>query len=462
MENKLPLKANLYFSAVILAGAITFFLFIQKINFYNFPWLDIFFFFFITLILVFYPLVLLSKVVVYWLDDIPVFAALFLYGSPTAIMISSSAVLIHEIYRLIKALIAKKGKIQYRWIIVNFSNPARSILTIGIAGLVYNAINQNSLILTSFKNILAVTVFALTRFFLDSIETSLGIYFYSEGIALKKIWQQNYSKIIHNLLMVTPLSAVLAFLYVKQTLLVVFLSIPVIAMYISIESFRNIIKQTQETLNVLAKTIDQRDHSTYGHSERVAKISKAIAQYMGFEDARISLVEKAGKIHDLGKIGIPDKILQKPKELTEEELEIMKSHPGAIQKLFYDLKVIKKYLPVDIAAMHHERYDGAGYSLGLKGEEIPLEARILSVADAFDAMTSDRAYRGKFTEEAAAENIIEGTGKQFDPLVVEAFIHIYKCGRIKQIKDEWEEKEKIYLKKNASYKIEEKFKNFSS
>lgn len=462
MESKLPFKANLYFALIILAGIIVSVFLLKNLNFYSAPWLDLVFFSVITIILVFYPLILLNKATIYWLDDIPIFAALFLYGAPYAMLINGFNILIYEIYRLVKALIKRRGKIHYKWIIVNFSNPSRSMLALGISGLIYHIINQNNVVLTSFRNLIAILIFSFVKFLLDLTGVTFGVYLYSQNVSFKKIWEESYSKIIPNIYMVTPLSAILAFLYVKQTLLVIFLSIPIVALYISIESFRKTIKQTQETLNTLAKTIDQRDHSTYGHSERVAKISKAIAEEMKLDMAKISLIEKAGKIHDLGKIEIPDAILQKPDQLNEEELEIMKSHPKSILKLFHNLKIIKKHLPIEIAALHHEKYNGTGYNLGLKGNEIPIEARILAVADAFDAMINDRSYRYKFTEKEAVDKIIKNKGEQFDPEAVEAFLRIHKNGRIKQINDEWAEKEKIYLKKRTAMQIGEKLQDFSN
>ncbi len=175
-----------------------------------------------------------------------------------------------------------------------------------------------------------------------------------------------------------------------------------------------------QTLNSLALTIDAKDRYTHGHSLKVTKYAELIAKTMNLpENERKNIIE-GGLLHDIGKIGIPDAILLKPERLTDIEYKIIKTHPTIGKNILEPLK--KNFGKViDIVYYHHERWDGKGYPVGLKGEEIPLEARIISIADAFDAMTSNRSYRRAMDVEKAIEEIKRNRDTQFDPDVVDAF-----------------------------------------
>lgn len=180
---------------------------------------------------------------------------------------------------------------------------------------------------------------------------------------------------------------------------------------------------TLETLSSLARVIDAKDHYTIGHSFRVAAYAKGMAKRLGFSYNEAEQLYFAGLIHDVGKIGISESIIAKPGKLTDQEFEIIKSHPalgGNILKGIKQFKVFEK-----VARNHHERYDGTGYPDKLKGEDIPYEARIVTVCDTFDAMTSDRSYRKALTDEKAIQELIDCSGTQFDPELVKVFIEIY-------------------------------------
>lgn len=180
---------------------------------------------------------------------------------------------------------------------------------------------------------------------------------------------------------------------------------------------------TLETLSSLANVIDAKDHYTKGHSFRVAAYSKGIAEKLGLSPNDCEQIYFAGLIHDVGKIGINERILTKPGKLDEDEFAIVRSHSVLGGDI---LKGIKEF-PVfeHVARSHHERYDGKGYPDKLKNEEIPFAARIVSVADVFDAMTSDRSYRKALSDEVAIHELVDCKGTQFDPNVVNAFIRLY-------------------------------------
>lgn len=176
-------------------------------------------------------------------------------------------------------------------------------------------------------------------------------------------------------------------------------------------------------LVTLASAIDARDPYTRGHSDRVSKYSMGIGKALGLSDKEQELLERAALLHDIGKIGIRDNILLKEAPLDKEEFQIMQTHTIVGKKILHD--ILPAYLVQEIsqgAACHHERYDGKGYPQGMKGNEIPLIARIIAIADTFDAMTTDRPYRKGFTMEAALQELQRYSGSQFDPKLVDKFL----------------------------------------
>jgi HD-GYP domain-containing protein (c-di-GMP phosphodiesterase class II) len=173
-------------------------------------------------------------------------------------------------------------------------------------------------------------------------------------------------------------------------------------------------------IEALAKAIDARDPMTFGHSERVAAISLEIADAMFMPDKEREALRRSALLHDLGKIGVEDKVLRKPGPLNHLEADEMREHSQIGYDVLKDLPFLKTSLPGVL--YHHERWDGAGYPVGLRGTAIPLQVRILSLADVLDAMCSDRPYRPGLSFEAASASILNASGLQFDPDVVSAFI----------------------------------------
>ena len=175
----------------------------------------------------------------------------------------------------------------------------------------------------------------------------------------------------------------------------------------------------RSTLRALTAALETRDAETHGHSERVVTFSLRLGREYGLSITEMKALEFGSLLHDIGKIGVPDAILRKPAKLTDEEWIRMREHPLHGQQILRGIKFLEG--AARVVAQHHEKWDGSGYPLGLKGEEIDICARIFSVADAFDAITSDRVYRQGRPYEAAAEELNEWVGRQFDPRVVEAF-----------------------------------------
>ena len=178
------------------------------------------------------------------------------------------------------------------------------------------------------------------------------------------------------------------------------------------------------TLQALTAALETRDAETHGHSERVVTFSLRLGSEYGLTTPQMKSLEFGSLLHDIGKIGVPDAILRKPAKLTDEEWVRMREHPIHGQQILRGIKFLEG--AAKVVAQHHEKWDGSGYPLGLKTDEIDICARIFSVADAFDAITSDRVYRQGRPYEAAAEELDAWVGRQFDPRVVEAFHRVPK------------------------------------
>ena len=172
-------------------------------------------------------------------------------------------------------------------------------------------------------------------------------------------------------------------------------------------------KLSLHIVQCLASAIDAKDTYTNGHSSRVADYSREIAKRYGYSEERLNEIYMMGLLHDVGKIGVPDYIINKTDKLTEEEFERIKEHPGMGEKILMKITEMPKLSRG--ARWHHERYGGGGYPDGLVGEDIPEEARIIAVADSYDAMTSERSYRNALPQSAVRDEIVKGKGTQFDP-----------------------------------------------
>lgn len=182
------------------------------------------------------------------------------------------------------------------------------------------------------------------------------------------------------------------------------------------------------TIKALANAVEARDAYTAGHTDRVFRVARAVALELGWDGNRLNNLRTGSILHDIGKIGVPDAILNKPDKLTDEEFEIMRKHPETGARILGSIPFLKPVLPYVLS--HHEKYDGSGYPYGLKGEEIPIEGRLLSVIDTFDAILSDRPYRKSADPQTAMDELIKYRGTQFDPEIVDAFLKAYNSGRI--------------------------------
>lgn len=185
-----------------------------------------------------------------------------------------------------------------------------------------------------------------------------------------------------------------------------------------------------EILQRLSDAAEFRDDDTGQHTKRVATLSVALGRALGLELEKLELIRWAAPLHDVGKIGIPDGVLLKPGKLTPEEFEIMKSHTTIGARILAGGQSGLVRMAEVIALNHHEKWNGSGYPNGLQGERIPLEARLVSVADVYDALTHPRPYRGAWSQEETRQEIARGSGIQFDPNVVDVFLQLPESARV--------------------------------
>ena len=185
-----------------------------------------------------------------------------------------------------------------------------------------------------------------------------------------------------------------------------------------------------QAITTVANTIDAKDDYTKGHSLRVARYSEELARKIGWSEEEIQNIHYIALLHDIGKIGVPDSVLNKPFKLTNVEFELIKNHATMGAEILKDINMIPN---VSVGAKyHHEKYDGTGYPNGLKGEEIPEVARIIGIVDSYDAMTSNRVYRRKLKDEMVKNELLRGRGTQFDPYLVDCFMELLEEGEIQR------------------------------
>lgn len=285
----------------------------------------------------------------------------------------------------------------------------------------YLALSLSSRAVTPNDPLGIVAQIALTGLAFTFVNLLLGVSLASlrTNTPFSRIWSIGVGNVVIGVVALVPLGWLMAEIGVKVGLWAAFLFL--VPLYLARYSFSKY-AETRElffgTVSALSQAIDAKDGFTRGHADRVSRIAGAIARELDLPEKQIEQIELAGLLHDIGKIGVEDRILMKPQRLEADEQELMRRHPIYGASILEPSAALRPLVP--IVLHHHENYDGSGYPEGLKGEEIPIGSRIMIVADAYEAMTSDRIYRKAMGHERAMEQLNRFKGIQFDPKIVRA------------------------------------------
>ena len=301
-------------------------------------------------------------------------------------------------------------------------NVLQYTVSTGVAALTYRVLSP-SIADFSISHIPAFILAIVTIFLLNTTLVTLILAFTKKDNPYA-IWLINLKWATPTFISMVPLGALIAVIYINIGFwgLVLFLLPLVIARH-SFQSYINMRETFLDTIKSLSLAIDAKDPYTKGHSSRVAEYVTSIARELKWPEDRAEFLHYIALIHDVGKVTVPEHILKKESMLTNEENDIMKKHSFAGSEVIKEVKFFSG--GSDIIKHHHERWDGSGYPDQIKGEDIPEGARILAVADAFDAMTTNRPYRKALEPNDALTELQECAGTQFDPKVVEAFVQLY-------------------------------------
>lgn len=284
---------------------------------------------------------------------------------------------------------------------------------------VYGLFHQPAFkILESTQNVVAVVLLGITDVTVNSLMMCL-ILALAGRRTLRSVWSETYKPVLWHELTMLPIGVFIAMLWGVTAWSIVLAVPPLLLARYAYKMVTDLEWQTREALQALARVLDERDEQTGSHSQDVSKFAAIIATELGLSLEEVDEISRAAWLHDIGKVGMRNDILYKPGALTADERELAKQHASIGGDLLKKFPLFEK--GADFVRHHHEWWNGSGYPDGLAGESIPLGARILAVADAYQAMTDERPYRKSLGEKAALEELRRGAGTQFDPCVVEAF-----------------------------------------
>jgi len=340
-----------------------------------------------------------------------IFTAALLNPLEASLVAASSAIT----FKIIKLFFGERYPVS-RYIF-NFSQLA---VTTYVTSFLFHRLSGTN----TFQNILAILLSTVVYFLINNIFVFFGVYILTKGDIRETASKVLYGPVTSMALMI-PVIAVIYILYQY----IGFIAIPVsLAAVLSIQVgnyYRYKYYEAKlEHLKLLAKSLEEKDEYTRGHSERVAELAKKMAKRLGFSPKMVERIYNAAFLHDIGKIGIPDHILKKPTILSKEEMSIVKNHPIMGEDILREVDIFNNRESKWVRH-HHERWDGKGYPDGLRGEEIPLPSRIISVADVYEALTSDRPYRKALSYEETKEIMMKNMkGVVLDPRLVDLLFEI--------------------------------------
>jgi putative nucleotidyltransferase with HDIG domain len=347
-------------------------------------------------------------------------AGIMLFGPAVMAVIEGIATLITEVV------------LQRRPFMKVIFNVPLLVMTVGVSGLVYKAFGSLGAI-DSPLFLVPLTAAGVVYYLFNTWAVSLVISLSdADGRNPLHVWRQNYMWNFFHILAFLPVAAIIALLYANSGVWTIALFI--IPLFLARYSFQLYLDMREAHINTVAaltSALDASDPFTHGHSFRVSRYALRIARAMGMSSRDLEMLEYAGLLHDIGKIAVQNDVLLKVGPLTEEEWRSLKSHPNVGADIVDQLKFLRE--ASDVIRSHHERPDGNGYPRGLKGDDVPLAARILNVVDAFDAMTSDRPYRKALPIERVIKELETYKGKQFDEQVATILLDLYWKGEFQLI-----------------------------
>jgi len=412
----LPLKLKVYIGAVTGLTIALFIYLVPSLSLTADTWLILTFFIVLSTVAEFMPVDLPvgGRVTIGFPID---FVVIIIYGPAFAICVTFIGEILGDIFN--------RKTIWYKTLF----NASQYALSAGIAGIVYQGLGGVVGAANLSNYIVPAAICAISYFLINSNLFMIG-FSLSEEVSILSVWEKQISGAIVTYISLAPIGFIMALVYTSIGVWgIILFFFPLFLARRSFELYTKMRKMYLETIRALAAAIDAKDPYTKGHSERVAETSVALAQELNLSGRDIENIEYTALLHDIGKIGIADSILGKKDSLTSQEFDKIKEHTIMGANIIEPIDFLKNsYWAI---YHHHERYNGGGYPDGLKAKDIPLCARIIGVADAYDAMGSDRPYRKKLSKEKILKEFTEQSGKQFDPQIVNALMLILKREREK-------------------------------
>ncbi len=421
----MPAKSKAYLFLVIFLGGVAGFIYFPGVSYLSKHLIVIFVLAFFAFLAEIYEIEILPQ------QEISVstalyLSAIFIGGVKLGVSVALPAIFISElIIRGLGLNLSSRKPVPLVFIRLAF-NTSQILLSVIAAALVYNLVGGQSPPFSAIFDygppFVAFLVYTLLNLSLVS-----GIISLSEGKSFRYQFRYNLGKLRIQVLSLLAVSILIAVVYESSPLNLVLMAVVLFLIHNSLRNYVKLRKQAKQTFEKIMDLLGKRDPYTHRHSESVGDLTEAISDEMGIVPDKKEDIVSAARVHDIGKLGIPDRILLKEGELNEEEWETMKEHPETGADILSELKIYED--SVDVVRYEHERWDGSGYPEGLEKEDIPLGSRIVAVADVWNALRTKRPYRGPLSIEESKEEIKEMAGVKLDPDIVDALLTVVEEGR---------------------------------
>ncbi|MFZ7133957.1 MAG: HD-GYP domain-containing protein [Eubacteriales bacterium] len=350
---------------------------------------------------------------------------------PVAVLFNPSAAIVCAILCNVFSVYKMDGKIKHVLNIELYKtigNTTNYIISCSIASLFFTHMNQGLTLEHVYLSMVYMFVSILIYMILNITFTSI-IIFLSTEYSYAAIYRNSFSGFIPNILGVSTVSILIVLAYINFGIqAIILLLFPYLLIRYSFKLVYDMRETYLSTIKALSSALEEKDPYTKGHSQRVEKYALILAEELGDHRVDMQQLQYAAVFHDIGKIGISDIILNKPGKLTPDEFKFIQEHPAKGVKILQNVPFLKK--ATEFIGAHHEYCDGSGYPKGLMKEDIPLESKIITISDIFDAVTTDRPYRKAMTEREAIDIIKRESGIKLDPYLVQKFIDLYNEGRL--------------------------------